>query len=185
MTSSVRACEMPGGSSAPYMQRLVTIGDPAYLRAKRAGTSTASTLDCASPLSLSLSLNATGPCTDAQFLPDDEESNKIPPEDIDTCSNDDLTRHLVSYVLNIKEKHLLPDEIQRPLISKARLLVEVVSQNLKGRFKTALEQNGVSTEGFADVLSFDLLPFDFSCIESKYKLNSYVHANFPFVKPVE
>ena len=94
-------------------------------------------------------------------------------------------KHFASFILNIKEKHLLPDTVQETLISEIINLVSCTEDFFRAKIRTGLNEIGVTpdeSETFSHLLT-DETAFGPEKLEldSKYKIQKYIKKFFPFV----
>lgn len=101
---------------------------------------------------------------------------------------EDFKKHFAHYLLSVKERHMLPDNLQRALISELEFLLNVSGNTFKQMIdKCFLEENGYNprnSETYKNLMAQETL-FDeeINAVNSKFKLKNYVISNFPYVKP--
>ena len=93
-------------------------------------------------------------------------------------------KHFASFILNIKEKHLLADRVQETLISEMMNLVSCTEEFYKAKIRKGLDEVGVTPEE-SETLS-DLLNDETAFgpekikLDSKYKMQKYIKKFFFF-----
>jgi len=122
-----------------------------------------------------------------------EESSELHEENVSkqheheeqTCYMNHFKKHFASFILNIKEKHLLADRVQETLISEMMNLVSCTEEFYKAKIRKGLDEVGVTPEE-SETLS-DLLNDETAFgpekikLDTKYKIQKYIRKFFPFV----
>jgi len=101
---------------------------------------------------------------------------------------EDFKKHFAYYLLSIKERHMLPDNLQRSLISELEFLLNFSGNTFKQMIDQCfLEQHGCypkNSQTYKKLMAQETL-FDeeINAVNSKFKLKNYVISNFPYVTP--
>lgn len=111
-------------------------------------------------------------------------SKQYEPKD-QTYYTNNFKKHFASFILNIKEKHILPDVVQETLISELMHLVTYTEEFYKCSIRKGLVELGASpadSETFSDLVSEGTAFHQQKIqLDTKYKLKKYVEKCFPFV----
>lgn len=106
----------------------------------------------------------------------------------DETFKEDFKKHFTKFVLNIKEKHLLPDTVQTSLTSELKFFVNYTADTYKTLLRKGLLEAGIphaQSQTLSGLLAegtmFDQVA---NQLDTKAKLKSYISSNFPFVAPV-
>ena len=101
----------------------------------------------------------------------------------------DFEKHLILCILKLREKHILPSVVQQDIIDELQLIVSEVHDTYKSIFTAFCEGNNIllPAAGMGRLLGQSTSLFDgvFQNIDSDYKLNKAVHANFAVADPSE
>jgi len=93
------------------------------------------------------------------------------------------------FVASIREKHILPSVVQQDIIDELQLIVSEVHDTYKSVLTAFCEENNIvlSLTGMGRFLGQSTSLFNgvFENIDSQYKLNKAVHANFAVADPSE
>lgn len=114
--------------------------------------------------------------------PENVELNKSPP-----TFHHEFKKRYASYMLSIKERHLLPDSVQKSLSSDLEFLVRFMTDTYRQKVEKGLVEIGVNAKDSPTLVNLlgkeTLFDRDLKELGSKYKLQKYVASNFPYVAP--
>lgn len=98
-------------------------------------------------------------------------------------------KHSASFILNLKENHMLPDTLIECLTSEINFLVKLTEEHYRSSLRKGLIELGASasnSETFSSLLSgetqFDLHDLH---LDSKFKFRKFIEHNFPFIAAKE
>lgn len=102
---------------------------------------------------------------------------------------EEFTMHFAKYLLSLKERHMLPDNVQKSLISE----LEVFLNFADNRYKKILDQCFLEETGSYPQNSQTykalklhqgtLFDEEINAVNSKFKLKNYIASNFPYANP--
>ncbi len=100
----------------------------------------------------------------------------------------EFTMHFAKYLFSLKERQILPDNVQRPLISELEFFLNF-SDNI---YKKVIDQIVVQEIGRypqnsqtykALKAQGPLFDEEINAVNSKFKLRNYIASNFPYISP--
>ena len=96
--------------------------------------------------------------------------------------------HLASFMLHIKEKHLLPTSVQKTILQEAKFLVNYTSKSYQKLLKQTVAEgeNPINLDDHPDfktILNDNLFSEPITQLNSDHKFNSFVRNHMPFVEP--
>lgn len=143
-------------------------------------------LDYAAEVSHSEKINNTGK-TECEHIEVNNPTESKRGEDQESVK-EEFTMHFAKYLLRLKERHMLPDNVQRSLISELEFFLNF-SDNIYKKIidQCFLEENGSYPKNSQTYKALKtqgpLFDEEINAVNSKFKLRSYIAANFPYVSP--
>ena len=123
----------------------------------------------------------------ASSVSDEQETNATRLSVEDNVS--DFRRHIASSVLKLREKHILTASVTQDVIDEMSSAVSCVHDTYKSVFRTfcADHNTPIEEDSVAGILLQDTSVYNdiFKGIDTDYKLNTFIRANFLYAAPVE